>query len=111
MATRRHKSEGELRSEFDREMENWTPPRAAPGEPRPQRPTFDQWVADTQNPDEMPKPPGGGPLNTPDFTDQIIKAIQSAEARRLRGQTGRTRQAAFGEMPDFSALFPIGGSR
>jgi len=44
------------------------------------------------------------PLLAPDFTDQIIQAVMRQEALRL--QTGRTRQAAFGQQYLYGGTFP-----
>lgn len=43
-------------------------------------------------------------LLPPDFTDQIIQAVMRQEALRL--QTGRTRQAAFGQQYLYGGTFP-----
>lgn len=43
-------------------------------------------------------------LLPPDFTDQIIQAVMRQEALRL--QTGRTRQAAFGQQYLYGGAFP-----
>ncbi len=43
-------------------------------------------------------------LLAPDFTDQIIQAVMRQEALRL--QTGRTRQAAFGQQYIYGGTFP-----
>lgn len=45
-----------------------------------------------------------GPAAPPDFTDEIIRAVMRSESMRM--QTGRTRQAAFGQSYIYGGLFP-----